>query len=447
MTHAEYQPKPCVSRSAGALKGTVTPPGDKSISHRSIMLGGIAEGRTTVQGLLEGEDVLCTMAAMRAVGAEIQKTGNEWVINGVGLDGLREPVDLLNVGNSGTSVRLLIGLFGGRPFTSFFTGDASLRKRPMGRVMVPLEQMGARFMGRSGGKLPLAVMGPAELKPITYLLPVASAQVKSAVLLAGLSAQGTTTVIEPVPTRDPTERMLRHFGAKLKIEKTSDGADAIKITGRPKLVGQEILVPADISSAAFPMVASLIKEGSEVRLLNVGINERRAGIIISLQEMGADLKLENKRELCGEPVADIVVRGSRLKGITIPASRVPSMVDEYPVLAMAAACAEGTSRFMGLGELRVKESDRLTLVAEGLKACGARVEIEGDDLIIHGQGKPPVGGATILTALDHRIAMSFLVLGMASSDPIRVDDGTVIATSFPKFTDMMNGLGASISFE
>lgn len=445
MTQTENQPKSLSSSLTGPLTGVVTPPGDKSISHRSIMLGGIAQGQTTVRGLLEGEDVLSTVAAMRAVGAEIRKDGDAWTIQGVGLENLREPSGLLDVGNSGTSVRLLIGLFGGRPFTSFFTGDASLCKRPMGRVIVPLEQMGARFMSRNGGRLPLAVMGPAELKPITYLLPVASAQVKSAVLLAGLSAHGLTTVIEPVPTRDPTERMLRHFGAQLKIEKTSDGADAIKLTGRPKLVGREILVPADISSAAFPMVAALLREGSEVTLRNVGINARRAGILTSLQEMGADLTLTNQRDLCGEPVADIVVKGGHLKGITIPADRVPIMVDEYPVLAMAAACAEGTSRFKGLGELRVKESDRLTLVAEGLKACGVNVEVEGDDLIIHGTGKPPQGGAMVKTALDHRMAMSFLVLGMVTVEPVAVDDASVIATSFPAFVEMMNGLGAKIS--
>jgi 3-phosphoshikimate 1-carboxyvinyltransferase len=396
---------------------------------------------------LEGEDVLCTIAAMRAVGADIRKIENDWYIQGVGLENLQEPVDVLNVGNSGTSVRLLIGLFGARPFTSIFTGDASLKKRPMGRVMVPLEQMGARFMNRGGGKLPLAVMGPTVVRPITYLLPVASAQVKSAVLLAGLSSDGVTTVIEPVPTRDPMERMLRHFGAKLRIDKTSDGADAIKLTGKPKLIGQEVNVPSDISSAAFLMVAASINEGSQVWLRNIGINDRRAGILLCLQEMGADISIENQKELCGEPVADILVKGSSLKGITTQASRVPSMVDEYPVLAIAAACAEGTSRFMGLGELRVKESDRLTLVAEGLKACGVRVEVEGDDLIIHGNGKFPEGGATITTALDHRIAMSFLVLGCVSRQPVRVDDASVIATSFPGFIDMMKNLGANMDFE
>ncbi|MGE4351982.1 MAG: 3-phosphoshikimate 1-carboxyvinyltransferase [Bdellovibrionales bacterium] len=445
MTTNENHAVSLTSRRCGALTGSVTPPGDKSISHRAIMLGAIAQGRTTVHGLLEGQDVLSTMAAMRAVGAGIAKEGEAWTIDGVGLDGLKEPAGVLDVGNSGTSVRLLIGLLGARPFTTFFTGDESLCKRPMGRVIVPLEQMGARFVSRSGGKLPLAVTGPYEPKAITYLLPVASAQVKSAVLLAGLSAPGVTTVIEPVPTRDPTERMLKHFGAKLKIEKTMDGADAIKLTGRPTLTGQDIVVPADISSAAFPMVAALLREGSEVVLRKVGVNERRAGIIESLREMGADLTMLDEARMGGEPVSDIRVRASALKGVTIPASRVPSMVDEYPILAMAAACAEGTSRFMGLGELRVKESDRLTLVALGLKACGVQVEIEADDLIIHGTGKPPKGGATVATALDHRMAMSFLVLGMATEEPVAVDDGRVIATSFPAFVGMMNELGALIA--
>ena len=444
MTQTQKQPQSLISRSSGPLKGQVTPPGDKSISHRAIMFGGIAEGQTRVRGLLEGEDVLSTVAALTAVGAKVRKEGEEWIIDGVGLQNLKESASILDMGNSGTSARLLIGLLGARPFMSVFTGDASLCKRPMSRVIAPMEQMGLRFMARAGGKLPLAVMGPAEVKPITYRLPVASAQVKSAVLLAGLSANGVTTVIEPVPTRDPTERMLRYFGAKLKVEKAEDGADLIKLEGRPTLVGKEILVPADISSAAFPIVAALLREGSEVRLMNVGINERRAGILHSLLEMGADIKLENKRDLNGEPVADLFVKGSALKGITTTESRVPSMVDEFPVLAMAAACADGTSRFCGLGELRVKESDRLTLVADGLAKCGVRVQVEGDDLIIHGNGKPPAGGATIATSLDHRIAMSFLVLGMATTEPVSIDDGSVIATSFPGFVAMMNGLGARI---
>ncbi len=409
------------------------------------MFGGLAEGRTVVHGLLQGEDVLCTVAALRALGAEINEEGGVWTINGIGLQAMREPADVLNMGNSGTSARLLIGLLGARPFTTLMTGDASLRKRPMARVITPLQQMGTQFMSRDGGRLPLAMHGAMAPVPLTYRLPVASAQVKSAVLLAGLSADGVTTVIESVPTRDHTERMLRHFGATLTIEEAEGGAEAISVQGNPKMKGADVFVPADISSAAFPAVAALIRPGSEVTLTGVGTNPRRAGIIETLREMGADITLLNPREEGGEPVADLLVRGSALKGADVPALRAPSQIDEYPILAMAAACAEGTSRFRGLSELRVKESDRLTLVAEGLKAAGADIEIEGDDLIVHGKGKPPVGGATIATALDHRIAMSFLVLGMATDQPIAVDDGSVIATSFPGFVDLMNGLGALIA--
>lgn len=438
-------PVPLTSRKCGALTGSVTPPGDKSLSHRSVMLGGLAAGQTRVEGLLEGEDVLSTMAALRAVGARIVKDGTVWLIDGVGgVDHLAEPEAILDVGNSGTSARLLIGLFGARPMTCLFTGDASLRKRPMGRVIAPLEQMGARFLARTGGRFPLAVRGPDQARAITYELPVASAQVKSAVLLAGLSANGTTTVIERIPTRDHSENMLRGFGVEVTIEKQADGAEAISLRGGQSLTAQDIVVPADISSAAFPLVAAAIHEGSDVRICNVGLNERRAGIVQSLIEMGADIKVENRRVVCGEPAGDLHVRGGALKGSVIPAVRAPSMIDEYPALAMAAACAEGTSRFIGLSELRVKESDRLTLVAEGLRAVGAAVEVEGDDLIIHGNGHPPAGGATITTALDHRIAMSFLVLGSATGEPISVDDGRMIATSFPDFVALMNGLGMRI---
>ena len=440
-------PKPLVSSASGPLSGTITPPGDKSISHRSIMLGGIASGMTTVRGLLEGEDVLHTVAALRALGAKIAKDGEVWRIEGNGLDGLKAPASALDMGNSGTSARLLIGLLGTRPFASSFTGDASLCKRPMGRVITPLEQMGAKFESQPGGRLPLMVTGAAKPTPITYKLPVASAQVKSAVLLAGLSANGVTTVIETVPSRDHTENMLRQFGAKLTIEKRQDGTEAISVTGPAQLRGQDIIVPADISSAAFPLVAALVRPGSALTLNNVGINPRRAGLIQSLQEMGANITPSNQREACGEPVADLTVKAGTLKGITVPTARVPSMIDEYPILAMAAACAVGTTRMCGLGELRVKESDRLALVSEGLKACGARVEIEGDDLIVHGNGKPPRGGATIATSMDHRIAMSFLVLGMATPEPITIDDSRMIATSFPGFVAMMNGLGAKIKVQ
>jgi 3-phosphoshikimate 1-carboxyvinyltransferase len=437
--------KPLISRQSGPLKGSITPPGDKSISHRAVMLGGCAAGVTTVRGLLEGEDVLCTVAALRALGADIRKEGDVWRIESAGLERLHQSAVILDMGNSGTAARLLIGLLGGRPFTSYFSGDESLRERPMGRVTAPLELMGARFMSREGVKLPLAVMGPEKVTPISYALSIPSAQVKSAILLAGLSAEGTTTVYETALTRDHTERMLRYFGASVTTETTKDGAEAISLVGQPYLTGQAITVPADISSAAFPLVAALLRPGSAVTLLKAGVNPRRAGLVQTLQEMGADIALGDPREESGEPVADLTVKASALKGITVPAERAPSMIDEYPILAMAAACAKGTTRLCGLGELRVKESDRLTLVAEGLTACGARVEIEGDDLIIHGNGKPPLGGATVKTSMDHRIAMSFLVLGMAANEPVRIDDSSMIATSFPRFVEMMNGLGSKLN--
>lgn len=438
-------PQPLLSRLSGALTGTVIPPGDKSISHRAVMLGGIAEGTTTVRGLLEGEDVLCTVAALRELGAEItQNPDGIWTIKGVGLQNLRAPQQVLDMGNSGTAARLLMGLLSGFPFASSFTGDASLCKRPMGRVITPLTQMGAHFVS-TDGKMPLTVTGAAQPTPITYRLPVASAQVKSAILLAGLSAQGTTTVIEAIPTRDHSENMLRHFGATVTIAKQPDSAEAISIEGHPRLQGRDIYVPADPSSAAFPLVAALLHAGSQVTLKNVGLNPRRAGLIDTLSEMGAAISMINKKDISGEPVADLVVYGSALKGIVVPAERAPSMIDEYPILAIAAACAVGTTRMCGLGELRVKESDRLTLMAEGLKRCGVAVEIEGDDLIVHGSSTPPLGGATIETAMDHRIAMSFLVFGSVTREPVRIDDGSFIATSFPGFVEMMNGLGLNLT--
>jgi 3-phosphoshikimate 1-carboxyvinyltransferase len=435
--------QPLISRSTGPLKGDITPPGDKSISHRAIMLGGIAEGVTTVRGLLEGEDVLCTVEALKALGATIAKQGDVWRIEGVGVQGMKPPAHILDMGNSGTAARLLMGLLAGRPFTSSFTGDASLCKRPMGRVMTPLEQMGATFES-NGGKMPLSVTGAAEPTPITYRLPVASAQVKSAILLSGLSAEGVTTVIEASPTRDHSENMLRGFGADVRTTKQADGADTISITGKPKLVGRDIVVPADPSSAAFPLVAALLRPGSQVMLRHVGINPRRAGLIETLREMGASIGLGDRRVEGGEPVADLAVSGSALKGIDVPPDRAPSMIDEYPILAVAAACATGTTRMRGLHELRVKESDRLALMADGLQRCGVKVEIDGDDLIVHGMGRPPQGGAAVETAMDHRIAMSFLVLGMAALEPVGIDDSAFIATSFPGFVVMMNGLGGKV---
>ena len=438
-------PQKLTSSRCGALTGDFAPPGDKSISHRSIMFGGIAEGTTTITGLLEGEDVLHTVAALRTMGASIHKDeAGVWHVTGVGMAGLCAPQDLLDMGNSGTSARLLMGLVSGKNFTTRFTGDASLCKRPMGRVITPLSLMGARFESTEG-KLPLSVTGAAHPVAITYELPVASAQVKSAILLAGLSAEGITSVIERAPTRDHSENMLRGFGASVRVEKRGDGADIISITGHPRLVAQNIRVPGDPSSAAFPAVAGLLCPGSHVVLRNVGLNPRRAGLFETLREMGAAILYENPRQEGGEAVADLIVSGSDLSGIEVPADRAPSMIDEYPVLSIAAACARGTTRMRGLGELRVKESDRLTLMAQGLAQCGVKVEIEGDDLIVHGIGAPPRGGATITTAMDHRIAMSFLILGTRSAEPISVDDGSFIATSFPGFVPMMQKLGAKIA--
>ncbi|CAO3412911.1 3-phosphoshikimate 1-carboxyvinyltransferase [Azospirillum argentinense] len=441
------QAKPLRSSSTGALAGTIRVPGDKSISHRSLMLGAVAVGETVIHGLLEGEDVLNTAAAMRLLGAQAERGGDGvWRVRGVGLGGLGEPAQVLDMGNSGTAARLLMGLVASHPITCVFTGDASLNKRPMARVTGPLEQMGARFVGRSGGRLPLAVVGSDRTVPITYRLPVASAQVKSAVILCGLNTAGTTTVIEAEPTRDHTELMLRHFGATVTTERMEDGALAVSVVGQPELTGREIVVPADPSSAAFPAVAALLRPGSELLLPGVGMNPRRTGLYDTLVEMGANIAFENRRDEAGEPVADLRVKHGPLKGIVVPADRAPSMIDEYPILAAAAACAEGTTVMLGLKELRVKESDRLAMVADGLTKCGVKVEVGADDsLTVYGTGKPPQGGATVATAMDHRIAMSFLVLGMATTEPVQVDDGAFIDTSFPGFVALMNGVGAKIA--
>lgn len=441
------QAKPLRSSSTGALAGTIRVPGDKSISHRSLMLGAVAVGETVIHGLLEGEDVLNTAAAMRLLGAQAERGGDGvWRVRGVGLGGLAEPAQVLDMGNSGTAARLLMGLVASHPITCVFTGDASLNKRPMARVTGPLEQMGARFVGRSGGRLPLTVVGSDRTVPITYRLPVASAQVKSAIILCGLNTAGITTVIEAEPTRDHTELMLRHFGATVTTERMEDGALAVSVTGQPELTGREIVVPADPSSAAFPAVAALLRPGSELLLPGVGMNPRRTGLYDTLVEMGANIAFENRRDEAGEPVADLRVKHGPLKGIVVPADRAPSMIDEYPILAAAAACAEGTTVMLGLKELRVKESDRLAMVADGLTKCGVKVEVGADDsLTVYGTGKPPQGGATVATAMDHRIAMSFLVLGMATAEPVQVDDGAFIDTSFPGFVALMNGVGAKIA--
>jgi 3-phosphoshikimate 1-carboxyvinyltransferase len=436
--------QPLVSHPSGALVGTARVPGDKSISHRALMFGALAVGETTIEGLLEGEDVLRTAIAMRALGAQAERGADGiWRVRGRGIGGLAEPEDVLDLGNAGTGARLLMGLLATHRLTAFLTGDASLRRRPMGRVAAPLRSMGAEITARGGDRLPLAVIGTAEPMPITYRLPVPSAQVKSAVLLAGLNTPGETTVIEPEPTRDHTELMLRHYGATVRVEQL-DGGRAVTIVGQPEISGRAIRVPADPSSAAFPLVAALIRPGSEVSLPGVGMNAHRIGLLETLQEMGADIVVENSRVEAGETVADLRVRASELVGVEVPAERAPSMIDEYPILAVAAACARGRTVMRGLAELRVKESDRLAAVADGLAACGVSVEAGEDSLTVEGAGKPPPGGATIPAGLDHRIAMAFLVLGTASGAPVAVDDAGPIETSFPGFAALMNGLGARI---
>ena len=437
------------SRPAGRTAGDVRVPGDKSISHRALMVAAMTVGDCFVSGLLEGDDVMRTAAALAALGVGVgREPDGRWRVRGVGVGGLAEPAEVLDLGNSGTGARLLMGLLATHPFDSFLTGDRSLRRRPMARILEPVRRMGADAVARSGDRLPLVVLGAADPVPIVYRSPVASAQVKSAVLLAGLNAPGATTVVEPQPTRDHTERMLRHVGAELRIGRDADGARTVAVAGYPELAACDLEVPGDVSSAAFPGVAALLLPGSEVTLRRVGLNPLRAGLIETLREMAADVSVADRGEAAGEPVADLTFRAGdrvRLRAVDVPAARAPSMIDEYPILAVAAACAEGTTRMRGLAELRVKESDRLAAIVAGLRACGVAAAIEGDTLIVQGDGRPPKGGAGVATAFDHRIAMSFLVLGMAAAEPVTVDDDGAIGTSFPGFVALMNGLGADIA--
>jgi len=410
------------------------------------MLGSLALGRTRIEGLLEGEDVLRTAAAMRAFGAEVTREKDGlWTVDGMGTGGLGEPEDILDLGNSGTSARLLMGLIASHPITAFFTGDASLRRRPMGRVAEPLTQMGARIIARAGARMPLAIIGTPSPVPIRYRLPVPSAQVKSAVLLAGLNTPGETSVIEPLATRDHSERMLRHFGARVAVLSLAGGARHITVTGEAELKAADLKVPGDPSSAAFPLVAALLLPGSAVTITDLGVNPLRTGLLESLREMGAAITLGEERIEGGEPVASVRVQASALKGVVVPAARAPSMIDEYPILAVAASLARGRTVMEGLAELRVKESDRLAAIAGGLQASGVKVAVEGDTLIVEGTGAAPQGGTSIATALDHRIAMAFLVMGMVTREPITIDDGTPIDTSFPGFVQLMNQLGAVIT--
>jgi 3-phosphoshikimate 1-carboxyvinyltransferase len=431
----------------GPLRGRLKPPGDKSISHRALIFGLLCLGRTHIEGLLEGEDVLRTAAACKALGAEVERLGpGSWTVWGAGLGSLLAPRDTLDFGNAGTGSRLMMGVIGGHGMTARVDGDSSLRKRPMRRILDPLVLMGANVVAEApGGCCPIELSGTSEPIPIVYRTPVASAQIKSAVLLAGLNSPGATTVIETEASRDHTEKMLRHFGADVQSETFGDYGRKITLKGRPKLTASDVIVPADPSSAAFPMVAALIVPGSDIVIEAVMMNPLRTGLLTTLREMGADIEIIDRRTEGGEDVADLRVKASALRGVDVPAARAPSMIDEYPILAVAAAFAEGETRMRGLHELRVKESDRLAAVAEGLRQAGVETAIEGDDLLVQGQNGNVRGGGCVTTHLDHRIAMSFLCLGLAARETMAVDDERMIMTSFPSFRALMENLGASFS--
>jgi 3-phosphoshikimate 1-carboxyvinyltransferase len=441
LSHQRFSP--LTAAKPRALSGRVAVPGDKSVSHRALMFGALATGRTRIRGLLEGEDVLNTAKALQAMGCPLLKSGDRWEVLGRGVGGLVEPDGDLDFGNSGTGTRLMLGVIAGHDMRVRLAGDASLSRRPMGRVLRPLMQMGLEVLDRGRETLPLTVRGSANLMPIEYALPVASAQIKSAVLIAGMHAAGETTVIEKEATRDHTERMLRHFGARLAVAER-DGQRSITITGDAELAGRDVAVPGDPSSAAFLVSAALIVPGSEIAIEGVLVNPTRTGFYTTLQEMGADIELGNEREEGGEPVADIRVRHSRLKGVRVPPERAPSMIDEYPVLACLAAFADGETRMEGLAELKVKESDRLAATAAGLAANGVAAKVDGDTLIVAG-GKGVRGGGVVATHLDHRIAMAFLTLGLGADRPVTVDDADTIATSFPEFRALMQRLGAGFA--
>ena len=439
-------PIPMTSCACGPLNGRAEVPGDKSISHRSLILGALSVGETKISGLLEGQDVLDTAKAMRAFGAEVTDLGEgNWSVHGVGVGGFAEPENIIDCGNSGTGVRLIMGVMATSPITATFTGDASLNGRPMARVIDPLSEFGCQSVGRKGGRMPMTLVGAADPVPVRYVVPVPSAQVKSAVLFAGLNAPGKTVVIEKEVTRDHTERMLAGFGAEITIEETDEGR-VITLTGQPELKPQTIAVPRDPSSAAFPVCAAIIVPGSDVLVPGIGLNPTRAGLFTTLREMGADLTYENEREEGGEPVADLRARFSPdLHGIEVPVERAASMIDEYPVLSVVASFASGKTHMPGVKELRVKESDRIDVMATGLRANGVDVDEGPDWWSVHGLGHGNVkGGATCVSHLDHRIAMSFMIMGMAASNPVSLDDGGPIATSFPIFEGLMGGLGADI---
>ena len=428
------------------LAGRVRVPGDKSISHRALIFGALTVGETRISGLLEGEDVLRTAEAMRMLGAGVERQGEgTWRVHGVGVAGFAQPAGVLDLGNSGTGCRLVLGAVAGSPITASFDGDASLRKRPMQRVLDPLQRMGAKIIAAAeNGGLPVTLQGARDPMPIVYPSPVPSAQLKSAVLLAGLSAPGETVVIEEEATRDHTERMLKHFGAHLRVEKHGAHGRRITLTGQPELEPAPVVVPADPSSAAFPLVAALLVPGSDVVVEGVMTNPLRAGLLATLREMGAGIEILASRDEGGEEVTDLRIRAGALRGVEVPPERAPTMIDEYPILAVAAAFAHGTTRMRGLKELRVKESDRLAATAEMLRVNGVEVDIEGDDLIVQGKGRVP-GGGVVATHMDHRMAMSALIMGLASEQPVGADDTAFIATSFPSFIPMMRQLGAEFA--
>ena len=418
-------------------------PGDKSISHRSLIFGALAVGETRITGLLEGEDVLATAENMRRLGARVTRHDDgSWSVFGVGVGGLKEPAEPLDFGNSGTGARLVMGLVAGHPITATFTGDASLSRRPMKRIIDPLTLMGAEFHAREGGRLPLTLKGARAPLPIRYKLPVASAQVKSAVLLAGINTPGETVVVEPVPTRDHTERMLAAFGATVEIGTDDEGLREVRLTGQPELTPCDIAVPGDPSSAAFPVVAALVTPGSEIVVEGITLNPHRAGLYTTLIEMGGDIEIMNQRDEGGEPVADLRVRASELNGIDVPPKRAASMIDEYPVLAVAAAFASGPTTMRGIEELRVKESDRIAATVAGLLANGVKVQEFEDGMVVEGRAGKVDGGGHVTTHLDHRIAMSFLIMGLGAKKPVTIDDSAMIATSFPDFHQRMRELGA-----
>lgn len=440
----EINPQPLTAHRSGPLRGRLKPPGDKSISHRALILGLLSVGATDIEGLLEGDDVLRTAAVCRALGADVERRGaGRWRVRGCGVGSLLAPRETLDFGNSGTGMRLMMGVVGGHAIEAAFDGDASLRKRPMRRILDPLILLGAEVLGEAkGGCCPILLKGTSEPIPIEYRPPVASAQIKSAILLAGLNSPGRTVVIEPEASRDHTEKMLAYFGASIRVEPFGPNGRRISLEGRPELRPAPLIVPADPSSAAFPMVAATIVPGSDIIIEAMMMNPLRAGLLATLLEMGADIEILERREEGGEDVADLRVRAAALKGVDVPAARAPQMIDEYPILAVAAAFATGETRMRGLNELRVKESDRLEAVAAGLRQAGVNSQIIGDDLVVAGCDGDAPGGGMVATHLDHRIAMSFLCLGFASRQPMAIDDARMIATSFPTFRALMERLGA-----